>query len=210
MRYARLTVILGCSAMAGAEAEERLAPCHDFLQEYERRVEAIAHEAMPGAVQFWVTVIPSFTPEWSVGVSVDAGHYFLTHVRFDRSLWHSSWVETGPNTATNDPSKGNAQAIATTTGISVELYRALHSEWDMSIKAARPSELLGLDGVTVNFRLPGECAGAWSPAPATRNGKLVALVSALARLADSERESLAADDEGSVLRSLRELPPLTD
>jgi hypothetical protein len=196
--------------MTSAQAEDRLAPCHDFLQEYERKVEAIAHEAMPGAVQFWVTVIPSFTPEWSVGVSVDAGHYLLTHVIFDQSLWHSSWVETGPNTQTNDPSKGNAQAKGTTTSISAELYEALHSEWDASIKAARRSDMLGLDGVTYNFRFPGECGSAWSPAPETRNGKLVELVDALARLADSEQESPSAHDEGPVLETLRDLPPLAD
>jgi hypothetical protein len=57
---------------------------------------------MPGEVELWVTVIPSFQPEWSVGISADNGRYFVTHVAFQRSLWGRSLVQSGPNTWSYD------------------------------------------------------------------------------------------------------------
>jgi hypothetical protein len=37
MRGALLTIVVGCSAMTHIEAEDELAPCHDFLSEYHNR-----------------------------------------------------------------------------------------------------------------------------------------------------------------------------
>jgi hypothetical protein len=182
------------------------------LQEYEQGVEAIAQAAMPGVPELWVTVFPSFIPEWSVSVSTIDGRHLLTHVIFDRSFWYSSWVKTGPDTAINDPSKGRARAKAKTANISAELYDALRSEWEKSIKKARASEseTVVVDGVMYNFRLPGQCGSARSPHSEARNGKLVDLVIELARLADSQKSAPVARNEGSVLTKLRELPPVTD
>jgi hypothetical protein len=205
-----LTLVITCCADRYAAAEDHLAPCDS--QEYEQRVEAIAQATMPGAPELWVTVFPSFTPEWSVSVSTVEGRHLLTHVIFDRSFWYSSWVATGPDTAINDPSKGRARAKAKTTNVSVELYDALRAEWERSIKNARPSEseTIIVDGVRYAFRLPGQCASAWSPDSETRNGKLVDLVSNLARLADTQKSTPVARNEGSVLTKLHELPPTTD
>jgi hypothetical protein len=41
---------------------------------------------MPGAVQFSATVIPSFFPEWGLGVSIEGTRYLVTHIVFDQSL----------------------------------------------------------------------------------------------------------------------------
>jgi len=192
-------------------AEDRLEPCGSSLPEYERRVEAITQEAMPGVVEFWVLVIPSFTPEMSVEVSVDNGRFLLTRVVLDQSFWHSSWVEVGPNTVRNDPSKGHARGVAKTTIISAELHSALRTEWERSINGARPSEskTLILDGESYIFRFPGRCASASSPESATRNGKLVDLVYALGRLAGGGKTANART-EAPVLRQLGEIGPLID
>jgi len=142
MKRTLLMLTLGCSVSTGAEAEDHLAPCSDFLEEYESRVDAIAQKETPGTVEFRVTVIPAFTPESSVAISTESGRYFVTHVVFDRLLWHSI----------NDPSKGEVRATAKTAGISAELYRALRPEWDRSIETARPANRLVNDGVVFTFR----------------------------------------------------------
>ena len=209
MRYA-LPAIAVAYAVCACAADDHLAPCdEDFAGAYGQRVEAIGRAAMPGPADFWVTVIPSLTPEWSLGVSSVKGRYLLTHVAFDRSLWNSSWVETAPDRFTNDPSKGHAHAKATTTPISAELYAALRSEWERSVTATRQSTS-GLDGITYYFRLPGKCASTWSPEAGTRNRQLVDFVSALVRLAHDRSAEPAATKEADALRQLRELPPIID
>ena len=211
MKCPLLAIAVVYTASTCAVAEDHLAPCNDdFLGEYERRVEAITQAAMPGPADFWVTVIPSFTPEWSVGVSTVEGRSLLTYVVFDRSFWHSSWVETAPESAINDPSKGHARAKAKTATISAALDEALRSEWDRSVNAARKSEMLGLDGETYNFRLPGKCASAWSPGPSTRNGKLVELVEELVRLARTQNRAPDPRTEADALKKIRDLPGVVD
>jgi hypothetical protein len=162
---------------------------------------------MPGNVEFVVTVIPSFQPESSVGVSAANGHFLLTHVVFQSSLWGSSNVQLGPNIFGRDFSKPDIQTTARTANVSRKLYEALRSEWDRSIARARPTDGVGLDGETFNFQLLGRCGSAWSPDPESRNGKLVALVMALALLADSKDDASHATGEVVVWRMLQALPP---
>jgi len=207
VRFALAAVVTGCLTLTCAVAGEHLEPCQGHLAEYESRVEALSRGAMPGDVEFLVTVIPSFQPEWSVGVSADKGHFFLTHVVFQPSLWGSSQVQTGPNTFGYDFQKSHVQTTATTVNISAELHEALRSEWDRSIAGARRSEGIGLDGVTFKFQLSGRCGSAWSPDPETRNGKLIDLVTALALFADSNRNPSHATGEVVVLRKLQALAP---
>lgn len=203
------------SASANSAEYEHLEPCRVLFPDYESRVESISRAAMPGEVALWVTVIPSFRPEWSVGISTDKGRYFVTHVVFKRSLWSRSSVATGPNTFSYDFSKPPVQTTATTANISAVLYEALRSEWSRSIDGVQPvGENTGgngyqevrLDGVKFTFKLSGRCGSAWSPDPETRNSKLVDLVTALALLADS-RDGASRTASEDVVRKLRELPP---
>ena len=204
-------IVLALFASTGALATPRLEPCDKgFLDEYNERVEAIAQSAMPGPPEFWVTAIPSFTPEWSVGLTTVNGRHLLTHVELDRSFWHSSWVESGPSQRINDPSKGYAKAKARTAVISAALRDALRTEWEKSINAARNSETYGFDGETYLFHLPGKCASTWSPDAGTRSKKLVELVEQLARLARARGKAPDSKKEAKVLASIRDLPKLVD
>jgi hypothetical protein len=207
MRYALAAVSIGCLTATCAVAGDYLEPCQAHLAEYESRVEAISRAATPGNVEFWVTVIPSFQPEWSVSVSADNGHFLLTHVTFQPSLWGSSQVQTGPNKFGYDFQKPHVQTTVKTTSISGELHDALRSEWDRSIAGARPAQGIAVDGVTFKFQLSGRCGSAWSPDSETRNGKLIDLVMALALFADSTKVLSYASGEGVVFRKLRALPP---
>ena len=126
------------SASANSAEYEHLEPCRVLFPDYESRVESISRAAMPGEVALWVTVIPSFRPEWSVGISTDKGRYLVTHVVFKRSLWSRSSVATGPNTFSYDFSIPRVQTTATTASISAVLYEALRSEWSRSIDGVQP------------------------------------------------------------------------
>jgi hypothetical protein len=204
-------VVLAYAVSTCVFAEDHLAPCDNgFPGEYESHVEALAQSAMPAPSELWATVTPSFTPEWSVGVSTVEGRHLLTYVVFDRSFWYSSWVETGPGEGINDPSKGHARAKAKTTAITQALYEALGDEWDRSISATRPSDILILDGETYYFRLPRRCASALSPEPATRSGKLVDLLEELARLARMRNKTPNPATEAEALKKIRELPRMVD
>lgn len=210
---ATLLLAMSPTAIAVAEEDGHLEPCKVIFAQYEDRVESISRAAMPGEVEFWVTVIPSFRPEWSVGVSSEKGHYFVTHVVFRRSLWGRSLVQSGPSTSTYDFSKPHVRTIAKTASISAELHEALRSEWARSIEDARPAdpdpnglEGIVVDGVTFTFKLSERCGSAESPDPDTRNSQLVDLVMALSRLANSKGDALRAADE-DVVRKLRKLAP---
>jgi hypothetical protein len=202
------------SAITNAAEDDHLEPCRAIFAEYENRVESISRAAVPGEVELWVTVIPSFRPEWSVGVSSDNGRYLVTDVVFRQSLWSRSLVRSGPTMGSHDFSKPRVRTLAKTASISAQLYEALRSEWARSIESTHPEEKnseatglqeIRLDGVMFEFKLSERCGSAYSPDPETRNSKLVDLVEALARLADSRGDSsrAAADD---VARKLRELP----
>ena len=205
MRYVKAILIIAALLSAPqVRAEDHLAPCSDFLNGYESRVDAIAHGATPGTIDFWVTVIPSFEPEWSVGVSTDGDQHSLTYVVFDKSLWQGGWISQGPTSMRHDPSAGRVKPRAKTAPISHSLYQGLRSEWERSIKSSRPSEIIGVDGVSYNFKLPDQCASAWSPKPDTRNGRLVALVEALRALAIEKTKSHEATEK-PVLAALQEL-----
>jgi hypothetical protein len=193
-----MVVTFGSSAIA----QEYLAPCKSALRAYENRVDSIAHGAMAGGLEFSVTVIPSFNPEWSVGVTSDRGSFYLTYVVFDQSLWHSSWVPAGAGAMKNDASSGHAKPMVTRVRITRNLYAALRSVWAHSIASARPSEALGFDGVTYKFELPqGKCASTWAPAPKTRNGRLVSLVDALRELTSASDKTSGARQD-AILKTL--------
>jgi len=189
-----------------AVADEHLEPCGNFLHEYESRIETISRGVIPGSIELSVTVIPSFEPEWSISVSIEKDIHYLTLVVFDQSLWQSSWVKTGPDTMKNDPSTGHATPKAKTTTISTEMYLALQTEWERSIKDARSSDQIGLDGVTYKFNLSvDQCASAWSPRSTTRNGKLVAVVNALRDLTEVKSNVVSSKREKAILQMLREI-----
>lgn len=201
-----LITLLGLIFAGNAMGQEYLTPCDSSLRTYTDRVDTIAHGAMPGKLKLSVTVIPSFTPEWSIGITSDKGVLYLTYVVFDQSLYDSSWVLAGDAAMKNDPSAGHATPIAATVRINQNLYAALLSEWQKSIGRARPSRRLGLDGVTYMFELPtNQCAGAWSPAPNTRDRKLVNIVQELRELA-SDGEKLASVKSAAIIKALQELP----
>ena len=146
---------LNLSMLGIAFAQDYLEPCANVLDEYRARVKEIAGSEIPGNLELWVGVYPSFLPEWSVGVSNENGRYYVTYVSFDQSLWHSSWVDTGPRTMVNDPSKGTANPTAKTSRISSRLFDMLYDEWEKSIGAVSPPDSIGLDGVSYNFELDG-------------------------------------------------------
>jgi hypothetical protein len=210
---ALLLLAMSPPAIADAEGDDHLEPCKVIFAQYENRVESISLAAMPGEVEFWVTVIPSFQPEWSVGVSSEKGRYFVTHVFFQRSLWGRRLVQSGPTNSSYDFSKSRVRTTARTAIISAELHRALRSEWARSIEGARPAdpdpnglERIVLDGATFTFKVSERCGSAELPDPETRNDQLVDLVVALSLLANSKGDTLRAAGEG-VERMLQKLAP---
>lgn len=206
MKYAILLAVLLCFGSEVVKAEEHLAPCNDTLHDYEQRVSALLHKSIPGTIEFSAIVIPSFTPEWGVIVSKDGEKLLLSSVTLDRSFWYSSWVKSGNDAMTNDPSAGHANPITSTIRITPELYSALKAEWTRSIKDARRSEMNGFDGEIYKFMLSNtECASAWSPNPESRNGKLVAIVDALRDFASSKNGISSSGREAAIIKMLRAL-----
>lgn len=167
-----------------AKAEDHLATCDGLLSDYTRKVESISRAAMPGELELAVTVIPSFEPEWSVGITRAENKYYLSYVILDRSLWSDSWVKTGRGTRQLNVASSRAKPKGKTIIISNALHDAVRSEWERSIQDARRSDNVGLDGTQYLFQLPAtrRCASAWSPAPATRNDRLVSIVASLRNL----------------------------
>ena len=82
-----LLLALSLPAIADAEEDDHLEPCKVTFAKYENQVESISRAAMPGEVEFCVTVIPSFQPEWSVGVSSEKGRYFVKRVTATLLIW---------------------------------------------------------------------------------------------------------------------------
>jgi virulence-associated protein VagC len=152
------------SAITNAGEDDHLEPCQFRFSEYENRVESESRAAMPGKVEFWATVIPSFQPEWSVGVSLDKGRYVVTHVVFRQSLWGSSTVQSGPKIGSHDFAKPHVRTTARTAIMSPELHEALRSQWARSQAVRLPQEfrvqtdtvLVHREGVRVILEPPEE------------------------------------------------------
>lgn len=202
-----------CGGQAMADewkaADSHLDVCHDHsLDPYLVKVDAISLKAMPGAMKLMVRVLPSFIPEWAVGVTAQGGTYRLTAVEFNQSLWASSWVKTGRQTMQQDFSVAKATVTAHTVRISTELYQLLATEWHRSIRAARPPDISGArDGTSYYFKLPsGECGLAWSPDQDSRNGRLVALVDALRAAAKKKAQAQSDKTTRALLKQVREIP----
>ncbi|HTR00807.1 MAG TPA: hypothetical protein VMH83_12485 [Candidatus Acidoferrum sp.] len=189
------------------QAQQFLEPCttYDFSRKYEERVASLTQGAMPGKYEFGVMVIPSFTPEWGVGISKEKESIFLSYVVLNKSLWGASWVKAGSNLKQMDFSTIEILPKKVTVQINQAIYDGLRAEWERSISSNRASQFGGLDGTTYNFKLLGQCGKAWSPKPETRNGKLVELVNELQKLASTTEDGELTTREVHVADILHEL-----
>ena len=200
-----LLIVLASYGMNSQASDQILRPCETSLHEYVDAVESKALQKVPGILAASVTVMPSFEPEWKVATSQSKAIALLTYIVFDRSVWHSSWVKTGPRTKVNDPSSSQAKAIPFTVPISDQLYSLINSEWARSISAASPSDDMGLDGETYNFYALSHCASTWSPDRVSRDGRLVEIVYALRALAKRDKTA-QSKAEAQIITMLKQMP----
>lgn len=163
-------------------AADHLNPCSDSLQDYYAQIEARMHQAAPGKALWKITVIPSFQPEWGIRAIRSGDDYELTVVRFDRSIWNSAWVKTGPNQMKHDLSVVRVRPETTMRKISAHLFGELEAAIRHSIEetdAPDASELL-VDSVTLRFELGESACGETQTLDRTKQtGRLAAIALAL-------------------------------
>ena len=179
MRSACLLMVLMFSPLSGGEdgsLEPSSSPYDFFLSDYRVAVVQTLSEAMGGAPRLQMLVLPSFQPEYVVGI--DGGDKPLVRVvTLDAQIWarmqHGEFVR---------PS-----SIVKTFRISRQLYAGIEAYVCNALKDVRyhEKESIGFDGVTFHFsawcRTFGSPAGAkaWNPEQDTDAGRLVAVFQTL-------------------------------
>jgi hypothetical protein len=142
----------------------------DVLPDYHRMVEAVLKEGYAEDVQLRMLVIPSFEPEWMVGVRARGQAFELIVLRPERQLWQHGMRNVRVERCINPIDSGLAAKLA--------------QAWKIALEQPRPppapsaAERITLDGTSFHFWLRGEpvLAGhVQSPQPQWRSGRLAEL-----------------------------------
>ena len=181
-------LMFGCSTSdqrAWLEAHQHLAPEPGLLAEfdsYDHKIRTVLSEGYGRDVLFRMICIPSFEPEWMVGIEKDDNNTCSVFVlRPNKHIWKSELIpmyESGQITeivqtadgsiesrkATNDLERLKREMPSDFRNIGVEKQSAgidagtadlLAEAWSqMILKARHPEEdVIGLDGVTYHFSM---------------------------------------------------------
>ncbi len=189
----RLLVLLACGGMVGCrtayerawlDAQQNLEPEPGVLAEYDSydvKVRTLFTKAYERDVVFRMVCIPSFTPEWLVGIRETGETHSAFVLRPEKHIWKTELIpmyESGQIRELVENEKGEVESrIATNTivklkrevpqdfrqikvtekseAIDAETARLLANVWSKMLLSARHPEqsTLGCDGVTYHFSM---------------------------------------------------------
>jgi hypothetical protein len=160
-------------------AQNALEPCLQRLADaYHAGVNKTINDVVVRPSTLQLTTIPSFQPESGLRL-VGTELYF---VEFPSSYWGDSFVVDRHGSGRMDFTKPRIVTKTRHAPLSATNARRVEQIYAKAISKAKKSGQIGLDGVTYYFSTSsGACASTWSPEPRTRTGRLVELVSRLAK-----------------------------
>lgn len=169
------TLLFGSAYLVSSPAFS-LEPCEP-ADAYVSGLNTIIDNAVGQQPQMALTVIPSFRPEY--GIRMVGNDVYL--VQLKTSFWGGSVVSVGPGQYRHDFSSPHVEAVAVhKAALSPELADRIKQQYAAAISGAKPSDNMGLDGVTYRFNLQtAGCGQTWSPQSGTPDGQLVELAELL-------------------------------
>lgn len=172
-----LLLVFGCSTSTLLSAQEFIEPCEmEFLSEYYSGVDNIIDRAVNHSSELSLTVIPSFVPEYGVRL-VGNKIYF---VEFTSSFWTKSRLLDESEKKRTSSLTPKIKTKIHSASLDPLLGARITQVYKSAISNARPSNVMGLDGVSYRFSLPSVgCGTTWSPELISPNGRLVSLLELL-------------------------------
>jgi hypothetical protein len=189
------------------------------LAPYYEMVLKVLHDAYTPDVQARVIVMPSYGPEYAVGISEKNGRYTVFQLGLDAQVWRYEMVRGAKNIDTSafDPSvvKEFQAAIAELEktlpskfedikvkrceiAVPAQLGKNLVGVWKAMLLQTRitPERTVGRDGTDYHFSMPDETqqlsGKAWEPPTESDAGRLVRIVDTMKNLCATEDAGLVA------------------
>lgn len=178
MTHIRLPLLVLIAALHGSScAQSALEPCDRKLSDpYHAAVNKVIDGAVAQPSRLLLTTFPSFEPESGLRLA-GSGIYFVT---FQSSFWGQSYICNRKGVCRMDFSKPKARTKVSYAALSAPVAVRVERVVAKAIAQVEDSRAFGLDGVSYVLSTPdGACGWAWSPAPQSRNGRLVQLMQRL-------------------------------
>jgi hypothetical protein len=190
------------------------------LAPYYEMVLKVLHDAYIPEVRARVIVMPSYGPEYALGVTEKNGRFAVFQLALDAQVWRYEMVRGAKavDTSVLDPSvvKEFQAVIAEMekalpkkfedigvkrceVALPAQLGRDIVGAWKAMLLRTRftPERTVGRDGTDYHFSMPDETqqlsGKAWDPPIQSEAGRLVALVGTMKELCTTEDASLIAE-----------------
>lgn len=195
-----LLAALMAALHGSARAQSSLELCgQDFADGYHTGVNKRIDAAVALKPSLLLTTFPSFEKESGIRIA-GSDIYF---VEFRNQFWGESYVVDRKGVGHMDFTKPKGAVTARHAPLAASITDRIVRLFSKAISEAAHSDRMGLDGTAYVFSTPdGACGWAWSPAPESRNGRLVELAR---RLESHTKFSSPADlqrSEKSIVRYL--------
>jgi hypothetical protein len=173
MRFCASLFALALALQNSANAQSSLEPCRqDFMDGYHIGVNKRIDAAVAHKPSLMLTTFPSFETE--SGLRLVGADIYL--VEFQKQFWHESYVVDRKGAAHMNFTKPKGAVRTRHAALDASVAARVLDLYSNAIANATPTGRIGLDGTAYVFSTPGgACGWAWSPEPASRNGRLVEL-----------------------------------
>jgi hypothetical protein len=183
-----------------AAAQETFEPCGEDPSGNTHAMISTLRAVAPGTEVLGVVETAAATPSWGLRLVRDRTTTRLVRVAFDTGRWSQAWRDApGARFRKFDHGRGRAAATARSSPVDPGLARRLERLARDAIAGAAPTMHFGADGSQAYLVAgPARCVTVWTPAAATRPGRIMALFRDLARY-----ESAASPDPARLDARLR-------
>lgn len=202
MKKRSIAYLLAALIPCAAHAQSVLVPCKgQFADAYFAGVNSITDRAITQPFQLQLTTLPAFQNE-SVLRLVGAEVYF---VQFRKFYWAEANSLDRSGATRKDFSKTKIPVKVSHAPLSGDLAQRVLLAYRKAIAGTKDKEQMGLDGVAYVFTTPDKaCGQAWSPAPDSPNGRLIALLQRLEKHAGYSSLAERRQSELAIVRLLEE------
>ena len=182
----------------------------NIITEYQSDLVKLFSKAFDANVKIRTIVIPSFEPEYVIGIRERDNKYFAFKLSAKTQYW-VVYRETKVEKTIDIASQKKVEVSEAEVEITKQAYKILDESWHQMIRRTKyynDTYGRGLDGTSYHFSASRLLTGyAWSPKPNTQTGYLVKLAELLGQLTevkDSKNIEKQLIDTGTrLLRSLK-------
>jgi len=178
-----------------------------ILTDYYSKVVQLFSKAYDPSVKIRTVILPSFEPEYVIGIREKENKYYAFKLFAKKHLWAEYQKGRDKTILDNSPQR-EIEVQESQVEISPQVYRILDECWHKMLQKIEYKQPHGLGGTTYHFSTFDMLAGrAWSPNPNSQTGYLVKLTEQLGELTESNDsktiEKTIQNTAKSLLNSLK-------